>query len=285
VRIWDTKVAREALFLPRRPFSAAHHVFFGPDDKEIVYSRLGEGTFRREFKWQEGGAGEPAVAEVGPETRTPVPKSTFLSSVGLDRKTWLSRDGPKGAFVLPEGQMEGSRVVSRAAARLIMSLSPDGHWSAAVCDEDRRYLDVWDARNLTAVTNMGNLYVLTAAFSPDSRWLVGASDKGHHIWETSTWKEAFFYPCSGRVIACVCFAANGRRVALLQPDDTILLVSLPDGRELVRLKPPFPLMLLGTALSPDGNRLWVLGVGQRIYEWDLSALRPELAKLGLDWQD
>jgi len=285
VRIWDTKAGREALFIDRPLFNRGHHIFFGPADREIIYSRMEEGTFRREFAWQESSNGQPALVTVGPEVLTPVPRTTFLSSVGPDRRTWLSRDGPEGAFVLPDGQMEGNRVVSRAASRLIVNLSPNGKWSAAICDEERRYLEISDAQTLTTVTNMGSLYVVNALFSPDSRWLVGASDKGHHVWEAGTWKETYFYPSGARNTGSISLAADGKWAALLQPNDIVLLVSLPDGRERLRLKPPFPLVLSRVQLSADGNRLWSLGLGHRVYEWDLAAIRQELAKLGLDWQD
>ena len=31
-------------------------------------------------------------------------------------------------------------------------------------------------------------------------------------------------------------------------------------------------------------RLFVAGMGHRVYEWDLTKLRGELQKLGLDWE-
>ena len=36
-------------------------------------------------------------------------------------------------------------------------------------------------------------------------------------------------------------------------------------------------------VSQDGQRVWLLGTGHRVYEWNIPALRLELAKLGLDW--
>jgi WD40 repeat protein len=290
-RIWDTQAQREALFISKPSelkYNSAHHVFFGADDGEIIYSRRYDGTYRRGFSWHEGEANHPAIVKVGPEITTPVPQNTFLTSVGADRRQWLVRGAsnePSASIVLPYGRMEGSRVVSRAQRAQTMELSSDGRWSCAVCDEERRRLEIWDARTVSALTNMGDLYVLTASFSPDSMWLVGASDKGHHIWRTGSWNEVFFYPSPDLKLGSISFAANSRRVALFEPDDAILIASLPEGKELLRLKPPFPVMATGIALSADGDRLWMLGVGHRVYEWDLTVLRQELAKLGLNWQD
>ena len=36
-------------------------------------------------------------------------------------------------------------------------------------------------------------------------------------------------------------------------------------------------------MSEDGDRLWILGFGNRVYQWDIGALRKELAAVGLDW--
>jgi hypothetical protein len=38
-------------------------------------------------------------------------------------------------------------------------------------------------------------------------------------------------------------------------------------------------------MNEEATRLWILGFGNRVYEWNLSALRNELAALGLDWKD
>jgi hypothetical protein len=36
-------------------------------------------------------------------------------------------------------------------------------------------------------------------------------------------------------------------------------------------------------LSADGTRVWLLAGGYRIFEWDLTRLKEELARLGLGW--
>jgi hypothetical protein len=51
----------------------------------------------------------------------------------------------------------------------------------------------------------------------------------------------------------------------------------------VTLKPQTVVPLRSACLSPDGSRLWLLGPGYRLFEWNLGRLRVELAKLGLGW--
>ena len=53
--------------------------------------------------------------------------------------------------------------------------------------------------------------------------------------------------------------------------------------ERVRLIPPVRVDFASGAWSPDGGRFYVLGVGHRVFEWNLAALRRELAARGLDW--
>ncbi len=67
--------------------------------------------------------------------------------------------------------------------------------------------------------------------------------------------------------------------------DEVQLLKMPEGRVLIRLRPPQHLQFHQICLRPDGQRLWLLGRGHRIYEWNLAVLRQELARLGLDWED
>ena len=62
------------------------------------------------------------------------------------------------------------------------------------------------------------------------------------------------------------------------------MLTFPDCKELVTLKPPLVISFRSACLSADGRRLWLLGSGYRLFEWNLAQLRSELAKLGLDWE-
>jgi hypothetical protein len=50
----------------------------------------------------------------------------------------------------------------------------------------------------------------------------------------------------------------------------------------VRLAPPRAFELNHGVWSPDGERLYLLATGHRVFEWDLAALRRELAARRLD---
>ena len=144
---------------------------------------------------------------------------------------------------------------------------------------------VWStetARREVTLTKSGRAW-----FSPDGRWLIGGSPTAYRLWEVSTWKPGPVFPTDlpGRDAGFLAFAQGGRLVAVLGHDDSFHILQFPEGRELVRLEPPFSLDAQGVAFSEDGSRLWVLGAGNRMFEWDLSALRSELAKSGLDWME
>ena len=72
--------------------------------------------------------------------------------------------------------------------------------------------------------------------------------------------------------------------AIQQERDVIELIDVPHQRLLVRLEPPSSIEIQGLAFSASGDRLFIAGMGHRVYEWDLTRLRSELQKLGLDWE-
>ena len=146
-------------------------------------------------------------------------------------------------------------------------------------------LSVWETetgKEHATLTKSGRAW-----FSPDGRWLIGGSPTAYRLWEVGTWKPGPVFPTDlpGSEAGLLAFARGARLVAMLGRDDSFQILQFPEGRELVRLEPPFALYAQGVAFSEDGARLWVLGTGNRMFEWDLSSLRAELAKSGLDWEN
>jgi hypothetical protein len=124
-------------------------------------------------------------------------------------------------------------------------------------------------------------------FSPDSRWLVAAVESGYFTWQTESWTPGVSWTAhldSGDP-GEISFSDDSRLVAARQERETFQLLSFPDCHELVTLRPPMVLHFHSACLSGDGRCLWMLAPGYRVFEWNFSQLRPELAKLGLDWEN
>jgi WD40 repeat protein len=164
---------------------------------------------------------------------------------------------------------------------------------------------------------------LLAALSPDGRWLVTFTWKGHqikvwdvarralaHEWEATT-AYAAFSP-DGRWLAtsvegqdCRLWHVDSWRSGpsipsyggypiAFSPDSTMLalnqgrgvqLVDPASGREVAMLESAAESLPAISALSfgPDGRHLTVGTGGSTILLWDLGRVREELSALGLDW--
>ena len=59
------------------------------------------------------------------------------------------------------------------------------------------------------------------------------------------------------------------------------IFAVPEMRELITLTPPRALDFRSAVFSPDGSKLWLMGVAARVFEWDLGALEGELMKMGI----
>src|SRR6185295_6947891 len=102
-------------------------------------------------------------------------------------------------------------------------------------------------------------------------------------WEAGNWKPVRVWAGvqSGDHIGAAAFSGDGKTLALEQSNDTFLIVELPSLLDRVRLRPPFRLNAQAVLLDEQASRLWVLGTGPRVFEWDLSKLHTELAALRL----
>ncbi len=150
-RIWDTQAGREVAVVETRKHFRTTKVFFGPADREIIYSREPVGTFRYPFSWQEGERGGPATVNLGPRQTTEVPKATVLLSLGSDDRTWLILNASPDSEIWPDGNPAQRRIANRMAARQDVSLSPDARWSAATVLPPGD-VEVWDVANPHPVT-------------------------------------------------------------------------------------------------------------------------------------
>lgn len=274
--VWDTQARTQALAVVVSD-SSTTRVFFSARDEEIIYSRRLAGVRRQSFAWTNNPAGGAARITLGKAEQVG-PQSKTLFSVGADGRSWLVEG--KYVELWPDGQSEKARVVIKKTGRNDAALSVDGRWAAAI-NYPVKDLVIWSTetgKEEVTLTKSGRAW-----FSPDGSWLIGGSPTAYRLWEVGAWQPGPIFPTDlpGREAGLLAFARGGRLVAVLGHRDSFHILQFPSGHELVRLEPPFALDVQGVAFSEDGSRLWVLGAGNRMFEWDLSALRTELAKSGL----
>jgi hypothetical protein len=145
---------------------------------------------------------------------------------------------------------------------------------------------ICDCQTGQATTNLSARGIDQIWFSPDSRWLVASVESGYCTWETQSWKPGASWAAhldSGNP-GEIGFSDDGRLMAARQEREVFRLLSFPDCKELVTLKPPLVVSIRNVCLSADGRRLWLLGSGYRLFEWNLGQLKMELAKMDLDWE-
>jgi WD40 repeat protein len=185
----------------------------------------------------------------------------------------------------------GSRITDAAGAAFepdhwrptvpgINGLSADGRW-LAIYGAYTRHLTVYRLPELQEVARLQSLARISGfSFTPSGEELAVTSNGQVEFWSTATWEHTRiatnFTGLPGVGLIC---QGDGRALWLAR---NLRLAGLFDARSFE----PWLLLpsgVLPLALSPDGDRLAVSKEGRRVQIWSLSALRRELAGLGLDW--
>jgi serine/threonine protein kinase/WD40 repeat protein len=213
------------------------------------------------------------------------------------------RIGPPQQLPLPAGP-EGidadrsGRIVALADYRLAFVATPERAIHIGPLDDcrfvavslDREWLatgshgkngvQLWRLRDAKQVAQLNIQGLGTAAFSPDSKWLMTASAPCR-LWAVGTWHEARQIGGEG-----VCFSPDSRLVVVQDAIKVLRLAETETGRTLAHLESP-DLCHVGFrsgTFTPDGSRLVVTtGDGPAVHVWDLRAIRRHLASMGLDW--
>ena len=250
----------------------------------LLYSIFGKGIYRRTFSLaNEPNEGGRSCQWGDQELVADHTNSIIWNAVEAGR-TWI-RHGSDGVEIWPERDPGQARRLAIKAPLEKLATSPDGRWAAAP-DYARQKVTICDCRTGQIITNLPARGIDQIWFCPDNRWLVASVESGYCTWETETWKPGTPWAAhldSGNP-GEIAFSDDGRLVAARQEREVFRLLSFPDCKELVTLKPPLVVSFRSACLSADGRRLWLLSSGYRLFEWNLGQLRTELAKMGLDWK-
>ena len=165
-----------------------------------------------------------------------------------------------------------------------VSISPDHRWLATGNWKGKNAI-VWDAATGARVRVLEIPGNASVAFSPDGRWLVTGSGTRYSLRRTGTWEPVWDSqrPADvGNMSGAMTFSHDGTMMALNYSRTLIRLVSTATGKELATFdgSPQEPV-----CFSPNDDRLVTRGSQGQLHVWNVSRIRQQLVKMGLDWGD
>jgi serine/threonine protein kinase/WD40 repeat protein len=282
VRLYDTERAEEAAVLNLT--ASRRHVFFEKSKDAVFYSYLDRGLYEREFSQETNGLNAGAMVRWGKEKLVAKHPASIIADI-IEAGHTSVRQSNESVELWSEHDPARARRLNIRAPFDLLAISQNARWAASP-NLVKQQITIWDCHSDRVQTNLPARGPARVWFSPESGWLVACVENGYCTWETGTWRPGPSWEArldSGDP-GEVAFCANGRLIAARQERETFRLLSFPECRELVTLKPPLVLPVRSACLSPDGSRLWLLAAGFRLFEWNLANLREELMRAGLDWQ-
>ncbi len=124
------------------------------------------------------------------------------------------------------------------------------------------------------------------AFSPDRQRLLSGSSEGYGYWSVGNWeailRREFTDPTGSMLTGCG-FGPDGSGAFFTDRAGRLLLRTVATDEPVMQLGSFEPTGAWGIAHDPDGRRFAAWSSRNVVHLWDLTALRTELARSGLDW--
>jgi WD40 repeat protein len=301
VRVWDATTGKELLALQgfrQRVRSAA----FSPDGRRLLTYSDREVRFAvldANDNWRAGGSHNQPKAQVHIwDTATGKLLHTLLEeNARCDCALW----SPDGRHVLTDGDFPspGIRLWDADTGKEVLTLenrmspidkwvpvnqarfSPDGRLILGFCTDHgthggrpRDRVAVWDAatgqRQAVLTGHQGD--IISAAFSPNSRWVVTtATDRTARSWEAATGKERLVLHGHEQVVRDAAFSADGKWLVTASEDGTARIWDATTGTEWITL--PGPQVPVDSAMfSPDSRRVATVSRDGMVRLWPVDPL-------------
>jgi WD40 repeat protein len=294
IYLWDT-AAGVAMGRQALPAEAEWvNLLFHPDGRSVVYSAEGLGTVQAALRTRPGAGGGRAIVEMAPAVRIGSGTSHLAVEFAPDgrsliviesRRKDINDRTPPTVWLWPDMDPDRARRLASDFPLVGYRLVAGGRWGVST-DNVGPDLWIWDPQTGQRVRSLGLVSNVSSMSSRDTRWLVTATRDDFSLWDTESWTRAGGWrPRAGQYFGIPGqFSPDARWFATADLRGQIEIRALPDGRELVSLPPAQPLGISDLRFSRTGDRLYLVRLDGRVYEWDLARLRAELAKLGLDWE-
>src|SRR5262249_1060420 len=149
---------------------------------------------------------------------------------------------------------------------------------------------LWDAHTGRVVKDwLMEFRSVSAAFSPDGRWLVTGTGQECRFWRVGSWEADKAIPrdssITGDLPGVMAFTPDGRLLAVTRARRVIQLVDTETGESLATLEPPDPGAegIFSMCFNGDGSTLVAATSNHRLQIWDVWEIRRQLQAMGLDW--
>ncbi len=250
---------------------------FSPDGRTLVYSVTGTGTWARNLNWR-----DDRTLEIGPPRQIDArhglvvlqvagdPALVVLSGARAPIASVLPLKGGGSPVDYPLSGVPSNCVIAPGRNFVVTA----DHVSIKPGESDVRLWE-YPSGKLVRRLNLGRDGNIQ--FSPDGMLLFACGDAGAGL---------FRWPGLEAVAAL----AKGSQEGWFSPDGSLLVVRDDAGLALTRIATREVLGHLPAArrldvrFDPAGVRLFTL-IDVNLYAWNLPAVRRELARIGLDWED
>jgi WD40 repeat protein len=142
-------------------------------------------------------------------------------------------------------------------------------------------LQVWDAKTAKLVTGpLRHVQEVSAAWSPDSRWVVGWSGETAQVWDASKGERVGPQLRHQAAVSSAAFSPDSRRLVTASGDHTAQIWDPLSG---LKLSPPLQhsANLTRAIFSPDGRRILTTCVDGTALVWEFPQCHWPVADLRL----
>jgi WD40 repeat protein len=268
-RVWDAE-SGDPVSPPLRHEGPLSSVAFDPDGRHLL-----TGSFDSTARVWDVVTGRQSVPplqhglEVLVAKYSPDGRRIATGSRDKTAQVWDAITGQPTTPPLPHESRVTSAAFSRDGGRLVVATSLNR--IPAPTDTEGRTAWIWDAATGKSVTpplrHGGSVY--SAAFSPDGRFVVTASDdKTARVWDAATGQPTSPSLTHAGEVRSAAFSPDGRKVATASMDGTARVWDAETGQP---VSPPLRLAggVVSAAFSPDGQRLVTAGADLVARVWEI----------------
>jgi WD40 repeat protein len=282
--LWDTsrRVMIDSRALPTKAIWV--EALFGPGNEHIYVSAATFGVWR--WTLTNGPDGRPRF---GTAQLLSGPRGFMASRFANDRRSLVVGEHRGGTgptvWLWPNADPKSARKLAADFPLTGYAVVPHSRWAVttAMVHPD---VWIWDFETGERVRSLGLKGRASSDSPPNGRWLVARDRDEFGVWEVGTWKRLTKWPARPDEASMTLFSSpDSRLLATCNTGGGFALRELPSGRELILLTPPQSVAVQDFQFSADSTRLLFLGHDGQMFDWDLSEIRAELAKFGLDWSD
>ncbi len=289
LRIWEASsgylAARTAAPVTMRATAERDwpNLLRGRGAHELWESRRFTGLFR--YRW------EQTVQENGVSTlrweREPLagPPGDLVARDAESGDCWVVSFGAGTLQRWPGGRASEAHTLAQHPGLDGAQLSPDGR-NLLFRLYPEPGVRVIDAMEGAAKQLLPSGRTLSASFTPQGDKVVTGTESAYTVWRLSDGVAVASWPAQteGGSYGGVRFSRDGRWVAVLQRRGTLEVRQTDNWEQVVELELPQSHWINDFQWSSEGDSLYLLCLGHRVFRWDLQAVRRELANRNLDWR-